>query len=177
MIAVCMIELIDGLCLQITNGCAFATERIDLLCQLDYLTDLVKMAVMTTRVSVGIWICVHLTVRSRKAWTNSLGANFSLVAEGFSRFQGPAPKYSSCNQHHAPPILHFFCCRRTHHRDTYSPARQCDGQHAQIAGAWALLEQVRHAYSVTKDQLAQPNKKWSESHGLLSRLASGPCLP
>ena len=46
--ATCMIELIDGLCLQITDGCAFATESIDLLCQLDYLADLVKTAVMIT---------------------------------------------------------------------------------------------------------------------------------
>ena len=49
-----MIELIDGFACRSTNGCEFITVRIDLLCELDYLADVIKTTVMTTWVSAGI---------------------------------------------------------------------------------------------------------------------------
>ena len=93
------------------------TVIIDLLCQQVYLTDVIKMTVMTTWVSAGIWVCVHLRPRPTRR-----GLIFSLVAEGFSRFQGPAPKYSLLHQHYTtPPVL--FSAVSEHIINTESSAR------------------------------------------------------
>ena len=125
---------------------------------------------MTTWVSAGIWICVHPGPRPIR-W----GLIFSLVAENFSRFQGPAPKCSLLHQHYpSPPVL--FSAVSEHIINTESSARtERDIHKSRELGA--LLQLVRDASSVRKEQFSQPNGKRSERHIHQSRLASGTCLP
>ncbi len=62
------------------DGCDFMNVRIDLLCQLDYLTDVIKM-------TVGIWICVHLRASSGPG--QLVGGQFSALSrKAFLGFKG-----------------------------------------------------------------------------------------